>query len=51
MACRMFGTKQLSEPMLVHCKWDIRENTWQFNWNTTIFVQEINLTIIVSVPM
>ena len=42
MACRLDGTKPLSEPMLEYCELDPQEQKlqWIFNQNSWIFIQE-----------
>ena len=41
MACCLFGTKPLSEPMLAHCQLDHLERTSvKFYQNSNIFIQE-----------
>ena len=43
-ACCLFGAKPYPEPMLVHCKWDSREQIsvkFEFEiWNSITFIQE-----------
>ena len=45
MACRLFGAKPLSEPMLEYCLLDHGEQISMqfFNQNTTIFTEENDL--------
>ena len=38
MACRLFGAKPLSKPVLGHCQWN-------FNQNTNLCIHEIHLII------
>ena len=40
MACRLFGAKPLSKPMLGYCQLDPQENFSNFNQNTTLFIHE-----------
>ena len=41
MACCLFGTKPLSEPMLAISQLDPQEQTqWNFNQNTKLFIRE-----------
>ena len=41
MACRLFGAKPLSKPMLGYVNWTIGNKIqWNFNQNTKIFVHE-----------
>ena len=41
MACRLFGTQPLSQPMLGYCQLDPCEQIrWNFNQNTQLFIQE-----------
>ena len=41
MACRLIGTKPLSEPMLIHCKFGSwNKFLWNFNENSNLFIQE-----------
>ena len=41
MACRLFGAKPLSKPMLGYCQWILRNQLqWNFNWNTKFFIHE-----------
>ena len=43
MACRLFGAKPLSEPLLGYCQLDPKEQTsaeWNFNQNTKHFIHE-----------
>ena len=48
MACRLFGAKPLSEPMLGNCQLDPWEqNLWKSNWNSCIFMQENTLENVV----
>ena len=41
MACRLFGTKPLSELMLAYCQLGLWEQIqWNFNQNSNIFIKE-----------
>ena len=41
MACRLFGAKQLSKPMLGYCHLDpYNKLQWKFNQNVKIFIHE-----------
>ena len=41
MACRLFGAKPLSEPMLKYCQLDLTNKLqWNSNRNTKFFIQE-----------
>ena len=40
MACRLFGAKPLSEPMLPYCQLDPREHiSLKFVWNSKVFIK------------
>ena len=46
MACRLFGTKPLPDPMLTFCHWDLKKQTSvKSNKNTKLFIQEYALKI------
>ena len=42
MACRLFGAKSLSKPVLGYCQLDLLGNKlqWNFNQNTELFIHE-----------
>ena len=41
MACRLFGTKPWSEPVLGYCQLDLGNKVqWNFNQNTRLFIHE-----------
>ena len=40
MACRLFGTKPLSEPMLAYSQLDKNNLQWNHNQNPNIFIEE-----------
>ena len=40
MACRLDDAKPLSEPMLEYCELDPKEQTWNLNRKSNIFLQE-----------
>ena len=41
MACRLFGAKPLSKPMLDCCHWTLRNKLqWNFNQNAKLFIRE-----------
>ena len=41
MACRLFGTKPWSEPVLGYCQLDLGNKLqWNFNWNRRLFIHE-----------
>ena len=41
MACRLFGAKPLSKPLLGYCQLDPKEQIqWSFNQNTKLFIHE-----------
>ena len=40
MACRLFGTKPLLEPILAYRQLDSWEQMWNFNQNSKFFVPE-----------
>ena len=41
MACRLFGAKLLSTPMLGYCQLDLRNKLqWNFNQSTKLFIHE-----------
>ena len=41
MACRLFGAKPLSQPMLGYCQLNPQEQLqWNYNQNTEIFIEE-----------
>ena len=40
MACRLFGAKSLSKPMLGYCPLDPQELKWNFNQNTKVVIRE-----------
>ena len=42
LACRLYGDRPLSEPMLEYCYWAFRNKLqWNFNRNSNIFIQKI----------
>ena len=40
MACRLIGAKPLFEPMTEYYQFNSEEQTWHFNRNSYVFIQE-----------
>ena len=41
MACRLFGAKPLSEPVMTYCQLDYKEYIqWNIIWNSKVIIQE-----------